>query len=59
MDKTESKLKIVGFVGSVIVGLSGAAVGTWRALKESEKLHDEAEREKALESSEEETPESK
>ena len=57
MDKTESKLKIVGFVGSVIVGLSGAAVGTWRALKEGEKLHDEAEKEKALESPEEETSE--
>lgn len=38
-DRTEGKLKIVGFVGAILTGLSGAAVGTWKVLKEGDKLH--------------------
>ena len=39
-DSTEGKLKVLGFIGSVIVGISGAAVGTWRTLKEVDKIHE-------------------
>lgn len=42
-DKTEGKLNILGFVGSIIVGLSGAAVGTWKTLKEVDKINAEKE----------------
>lgn len=38
-DRTEGKLKIVGFVGAILTGLSGAAVGTWKMLKEGDKIH--------------------
>ena len=35
-DKTESGLKIVGLVGAILTGISGAAVGTWKILKEKD-----------------------
>lgn len=38
-DRTEGKLKIVGFVGGILTGLSGVAVATWKMLKEGDKLH--------------------
>lgn len=39
VDKTESRLKIIGFIGAVIGGFSTMAVGTWRTLKEHDKIH--------------------
>ena len=40
MDKTESRLKIIGHVGAVIGGFSTMAVGAWRTFKEHDKIHD-------------------
>lgn len=37
-DRTEGKLKLIGLIGSIFVGLSGAAVGTWKSLKEADKI---------------------
>lgn len=53
MDRTESKLKIFGFIGSAIVGISGAAVATWKTCKETDKLHQDKLKQKELESKEE------
>jgi len=51
MDRTESKLKIFGFIGSAIVGISGAAVATWKTCKETDKLHQDKLKQKELEES--------
>ena len=51
MDRTESKLKIFGFIGSAIVGISGAAVATWKTCKETDKLHQDKLKQQELEES--------
>ena len=58
-DKTESSLKIVGLVGAVLTGISGAAVGTWKILKEKD-AYDADKAAKAQQNAQtEETPEQK
>lgn len=57
-DKTESSLKIVGLVGAVLTGISGAAVGTWKILKEKD-AYDADKAAKAQNAQTEETPEQK
>lgn len=58
VDKTESRLKIIGFIGAVIGGFSTMAVGTWRTLKEHDKIHKDDEP-KQIESEPETTSEEK
>lgn len=57
-DKTESSLKIVGLVGAVLTGISGAAVGTWKILKEKD-AYDADKAAKLQNAQTEETPEQK
>lgn len=59
-DKTESSLKIVGLVGAVLTGISGAAVGTWKILKEKDAYDaDKAAKAQSVTQTTEETPEQK
>lgn len=39
VDKTESRLKIVGYVGAIIGGFSTIAISTWKGMKERDKIH--------------------
>ena len=61
-DKTESGLKIVGLVGAILTGISGAAVGTWKILKEKDAYDADkaqAQAQVATTQTTEETPEQK
>ena len=58
-DKTESGLKIVGLVGAILTGISGAAVGTWKILKEKDAYDADKAAQVATTTQTEETPEQK
>ena len=51
VDKTESRLKIIGFVGAIIGGFSTMAVSTWKTMKEQSKINEANKEEKADEES--------